>query len=386
VVFIRAGRAISQRAPSRRLTAATTDDHPHFAGAFMPIRNSIAAGLVLLASTAALAAPAAPDDAYLAGYAAAVLEQRLGWAAGSYTLDVSDGRMRLDAREHDDAAAAREALAAIDGVRKVRVASPADPAGPVPGRWFPTPELFRPALADPKEPRFFVSPRHYDTGTENLWLVEVGYGANFPVYGRIDEAGNGWNVGISGGLFGLFNLEAESFDLINADYTVGIPFTWRQGATSARLRLYHQSSHLGDEFLLNAAPERVNLSFEALEALIAYDFTPFRIYGGGEVLLHREPSDLDRLMVHAGVEYFRDSAATLVPGLRGRPFAGLDLKSFEESDWRVDTSLKLGMQFDAPRSDHYLRLMVEGFHGNSPHGQFYADRISYLGLGVLFGI
>lgn len=78
----------------------------------MPIRNSIAAGLVLLASTAALAAPATPDDAYLAGYAAAVLEQRLGWAAGSYTLNVSDGRMRLDAREHPHAASNRQFLRA----------------------------------------------------------------------------------------------------------------------------------------------------------------------------------------------------------------------------------------------------------------------------------
>lgn len=351
----------------------------------MRIPNSIPAALALLAGTMAVAAPVA-EDAYLAGYAAAVLEQRLGWPPGSYALEVSEGRVRLDAKAHFDAAAASEALAAIDGVRKVRLANGGATAGTVPGRWFPTPELFRPALADLKEPRFFVSPRHYDTSTDTLWLVEVGYGANFPVYGRIDEAGDGWNVGISGGLFGLFNLEAESFDLINADYTVGIPFTWRQGAVSGRLRLYHQSSHLGDEFLLNAAPERINLSFESLEGLIAYDLAPFRVYGGGEVLLHREPADLDRLMAHAGIEYFSTAVTTLVPGLRGRPFAGLDLKSYAEHDWSIDRSLKVGMQFDAPRSDHFLRLSIDGYRGYSPHGQFYEDRIRYLGLGVLFGI
>ncbi len=351
----------------------------------MRIQTCIAAGLALVASTSAMAASKAPDDAYLAGYAAAVLEQRLGWPAGSYTLEVSDGRLRLDAKHHDDATAAREALATIGGVSKVRLAD-ATAGEPVSGRWFPPPELFRPALADPKEPRFFVSPRHYDTGTETLWLAEVGYGTNFPVYGRIDEAGNGWNIGISGGLFGLFNLEADSFDLINADYTLGFPLTWRQGKTSGRLRLYHQSSHLGDEFLLNAAPERINLSFESLEGLLAYDFEPFRVYGGGEVLLRRKPADLERLMAHAGIEYFSGSATTLLPGLRGRPFVGLDLKSFDEHDWSIDRSLKVGMQFDAPHSDHYLRLSVDGYRGYSPHGQFYSDRISYLGLGVLFGI
>jgi hypothetical protein len=352
----------------------------------MRIQNLIGAGIALAASATALATGKAPDDAYLAGYAAAVLEQRLGWTADSYTLTASDGYLRLDAREHTNADAAQHALAAVVGVRKVYLADADDAGGPAPGRWFPTAELFRPALADPKEPRFFVSPRHYDTQTDQLWLVEVGYGANFPVYGRVDEAGNGWNVGISGGLFGLFNLEAESFDLINADYTVGVPLTWRQDKTSARLRLYHQSSHLGDEFLLNARPERINLSFESLEGLIAYDLTPFRVYGGGEVLLHREPADLDRLMAHAGIEYLGAEPATLVPGLRGRPFAGLDLKSFAEHDWSIDRSLKVGMQFDAPHSDHYLRVSVDSYRGYSPHGQFYADRISYLGFGVLFGI
>ena len=352
----------------------------------MRMRKLIETGLALAVCGAAQATATPPNDAYLAGYAAAVLEQQLGWAAGSYEITVTDGRVRLDAREHADASAAQSALEGIGGVRRVRLAQATGAAEPAPGRWFPTPELFRPSLADPKEPRFFISPRHYDTGPEKLWLAEVGYGANFPVYGRIDAAGNGWNVGISGGLFGLFNLEAESFDLINADYTVGIPLTWRDGNTSGRLRLYHQSSHLGDEFLLSAAPERVNLSFESLEALLAYDFAPFRVYGGGEVLLNREPADLDRLMAHAGVEYFGAQPATLAPGLRGRPFVGVDLKSYQEHEWHLDTSLKAGMQFDAPRSDHYLRLSVEGFHGNSPHGQFYSDRISYIGLGVLFGI
>jgi hypothetical protein len=351
----------------------------------MAIARMLAVCLLGL-SGAALAVPDRPDDAYLAGYAAAVLEQRLGWPADSYRLDVDNGRLRLQAPAHADAASAQKTLAALAGVRSVQLVDDQAPAAPARGRWFPTQELFRPALADPKEPRFFISPRHYDTDIDRVWLVEVGYGTDFPVYGEIDAAGNGWNIGISGGLFGLFNLESDSFDLINADYTVGIPFTWRRDALSGRLRLYHQSSHLGDEFLLDAAPERINLSFESLEALVAYDFAPFRVYGGGEVLLHREPADLDRLMAHTGVEYFGANPARLLPGLRGRPFVGLDLKAFSEHDWSVDSSLKLGMQFDAPHSDHYLRLLVEGYRGYSPHGQFYSDRIEYLGLGVQFGI
>ncbi len=47
-----------------------------------------------------------------------------------------------------------------------------------------------------------------------------------------------------------FDLSAPSSDLINTDYVVGVPLSWRSGGWSTRVRLYHQSSHLGDEFLL----------------------------------------------------------------------------------------------------------------------------------------
>ena len=162
----------------------------------MRMRQLIDAGLALAVCGVAQATGTPPGDAYLAGYAAAVLEQRLGWAAGSYELTVSEGRLRLDAGEHADTGAAQSALEGIDGVRRVRLAQQTDAAEPVAGRWFPTAELFRPSIADPKEPRFFISPRHYDTDTEQLWLVEVGYGAVFPVYGGIEDEGKGWKVDI----------------------------------------------------------------------------------------------------------------------------------------------------------------------------------------------
>ncbi len=61
-----------------------------------------------------------------------------------------------------------------------------------------------------------------------------------------------------------------------------------------RVRLYYQSSHLGDEFILrNPDFNRINLSFEEIEALLSLDVKWARIYGGGGYLIHREPA-LDR--------------------------------------------------------------------------------------------
>ena len=52
-------------------------------------------------------------------------------------------------------------------------------------------------------------------------------------------------------------------------------FTWL-------VRVYHQSSHLGDEYLLRNRVDRVNLSFEVVDALVSYDpFEWLRLYGAG---------------------------------------------------------------------------------------------------------
>ncbi|MDO9110607.1 MAG: DUF1207 domain-containing protein, partial [Desulfatirhabdiaceae bacterium] len=169
----------------------------------------------------------------------------------------------------------------------------------------------------------------------------------------------------------------------NADYTIGIPVTYRYGDNSLRFRLYHQSSHLGDELLLSANhPERVNLSYESTELIYSREWREWRVYGGGEYLIHKEPSDLKPTIAHWGLEYYG-----IKPLLwNGRLVAGVDMKSMEENDWAVDTSIKAGLEFGHPNpGQRRLRLMAEWYSGYDPHGQFYNNKVDYFGLGVSLG-
>jgi len=100
--------------------------------------------------------------------------------------------------------------------------------------------------------------------------------------------GEGWQLGVAGTIFSQFNLDAPSKDLINTDFRIGIPLSYKRGPFSARASIYHQSSHLGDEFILSgAAPRCVNLSFEALNFVAAWELGGWRPYAGGFYLLHR---------------------------------------------------------------------------------------------------
>lgn len=158
----------------------------------------------------------------------------------------------------------------------------------------PDDDVFRPLLADPKEPRFsatFSRVRFRDVG-ESVNVSAVGFGGTLGLWGlRQEKNCNGLQINFFGAVFSQFNLDAPSSDLINSDFQFGVPITLRHGPFSARLRVFHQSSHVGDEFLLNNPGfNRVNLTFEMVEALISLQSTWARLYGGGGYLYHRKPA------------------------------------------------------------------------------------------------
>ena len=104
---------------------------------------------------------------------------------------------------------------------------------------------------------------------------------------RQDRQGAKWEAGIQAGVFSFFDLDAPSSDLVNADYIVGLVVGYRHGRFSALGRLFHQSSHLGDEYLLSDdAEDRVNLSYQAVDLRLSYEFfgDVLRLYvGGGDI-------------------------------------------------------------------------------------------------------
>ncbi len=258
---------------------------------------------------------------------------------------------------------------------------------------FPQDHLFCPVLADPKETRTFASYLRGEfrtlsdpSGANATDIASVGLGDSFGLFrwGGA-RAGDGLQIDLSGSIFAQFDLGTPSIDLINADYIVGIPVTIRSGGFGLRLRLYHQSSHLGDEYLLRAGePQRENLSFESFEALLSRNLGPLRAYGGGEVFVRREPGSLGSSLLHGGLEL----ASVAVGGFR--VVAGIDVKSTDEQDWSPAWSGRAGIELArSGGSGHPVRLvqlLFEAYSGPSPYGQFFQDDISYIGLGVHFGL
>lgn len=246
----------------------------------------------------------------------------------------------------------------------------------------PSRPLYDPLIADPQWPRFAAEYQAYHDDPELRNVADVAFGGMLPVF-QADLIGEGrWELGVQAGVFSIFDLDGSSFDLINSDFWVGLPVTVRWGRFSSILRVYHQSSHLGDEFLLRTGTDRVNLSYEAVDLIPSLDLWDWgRVYLGGGYLFHREPADLKRKYVLAGAE-LRSPVAF---GEWLRPIAALDVHRREEQDWRSDYSLRAGFQLEnAAFEGRRLLLLAEYYKGRSPNGQFFERRIEYWGVGVHF--
>lgn len=243
----------------------------------------------------------------------------------------------------------------------------------------PVDELFKPLIADPRQPQFSIKYHRYEA-RDSFDAASVSFGDYFGfASGLFGEYGVS-QIGLQGAVFAVFNLDSESFDLVNADYWLGIPVSLRHGPFSYLARIYHQSSHLGDEFLIgNPDVPRINLSYEDLEGLMSYEWNRWRFYGGGGVILNSEPN-LDPLHGQVGTEYRRPS-----PFSNWQLVGAADLQANQDQDWQGNASVQLGFAYDGSRNRE-IRFMLEHYRGYSPNGQFYNERLRYLGLGVYFDL
>ena len=246
--------------------------------------------------------------------------------------------------------------------------------------------VFEPLRADPKEPEFFATYLWTRSPRLASRLGTVGFGETMSLLRTAD-----WQLAIAAGVFSQFDMARVTADLMNTDYLVGIPLTYRHGALSTRFRLYHQSSHMGDEYMVHNHAERVDLSFEGVEALVARELSHWRVYGGGEYIFARSPADLLPGVLHGGVEYRPPgSLVRLGRFATGRVVAALDGKAVQDRNWQVGWSFVTGLELGDPMATAGAgwrwTLLLKAYTGPAPYGEFYRDRVSSVGLGVGFTI
>ncbi len=340
------------------------------------------------------AATGQTSDQFIAGYATAVLKR--DFQISAELLQVKYGVIYIQGLEASDTVSdtIKTSLSAIEGVKKVVITKEGEVVAPGEKSeittevnvFLPRDLLFSSLMADPRWPHFSVSyQQHSANGLENVGSAT--FGETFSIYRFAGPWGSQMEVGLQAGVFSIFDLASDSKDLVNADYLVAFPLSFKKNNFSAIAKIFHQSSHLGDEFLLRGnTGERINFSYEGVDAILSYDIPfGFRLYGGGGYLFDRNPDDLKPWITQGGVE-FNSPVAWLNGSIR--PIAAVDIQSREASDWNMDLSLQAGIQLENPDFlGRKLNIMLEYYKGSSPNGQFYfRDEEEYFGIGLHFFI
>jgi hypothetical protein len=257
----------------------------------------------------------------------------------------------------------------------------------------PEGDVFCPLIADPKAAYSYVS---YVRGTSSsplgTDLGSVGVGDRFGLARwNGPRPGEGLQISVEGGVFAQFDLNTSSYDLINADYLIGAPVTFRWRGLSARVRLYHQSSHLGDEFVLRSRIPRENFAFQSVEGMLSLDAGPLRVYAGAEHMFNGTPSIVETELLHGGVELRQRAAALRFGPLASlRLVAAADVKAVEVLDWEAALSVRAGFEISrGHETQHASRrwsVLAHYYDGPSPYGQFFRSNVRYYGVGFHFAL
>ena len=284
-------------------------------------------------------------------------------------------------------------VATHEGSEKSKsVMKPAQAVGSekVSGVWFPQSNILFPALvADPLHVAYSGSLRFNDDVLGNTSAF-VSFGDRFPIYRWLDV----WpfhgdlELGIEGSAWAYFDMDHNA-DLVNTDYYAALPLSYAFDNWAMRLRFYHVSAHLGDEYIINnPGVKRVNTSYESLDFFTLYDFSSaLRAYAGlGWVFRSDDEDPIDPLYVEGGAELRLLGMKNFFHSLYLQPFYAMHFRFWQDHDWQTDMNFALGLEISKLQNVGRMARTYLVYHdGQSFIGQFSKEQTRYWGVVLSYG-
>ena len=255
------------------------------------------------------------------------------------------------------------------------------------GVWLPQSTVLYPTqIANPRQICFSGGTRLQDRVAGKI-ATAVTFGDQFPVYRWAGVSGGDLQLEVEGGAFAVFDMHKRDFPLVNSDWYGGLPLTYARGPWSYRLRIYHISSHVGDEFLESHDGFcRKNKSFEALDISADYQVAKnLRFYTVLGSVIH---SDSEMSMKRAYFEYGFEARGPRsdFKQLFGQPFFAVHMQNWQENHFALDFTYALGYEWGKIHGvGRKVRAFLEYHQGFSPDGQFSRVRTKYIGFRFSYG-
>jgi hypothetical protein len=252
-------------------------------------------------------------------------------------------------------------------------------------RVFPAVHSFELPEASPRVHGFVgrvISVRRGDSRFGQEREGEVVLGENFPLV-ALKGGPRPIVLGFGSQVYGRFSLSDPKSALISTDWVVGVNTTATVRSLALTLEVYHESSHLGDEYGDRFPSDRLDWTREVLGGWATYAAGVWRFTAGASYVLD------DQLQLPAPAGSFGIDFRGRSQGFMGgqvRPVAGIFTEANAATSWRVSTSAKLGLSFATPGDGHDLGLGIIAHDGLSTQRQFYRQPSQYVGVEVRFDL
>jgi len=247
----------------------------------------------------------------------------------------------------------------------------------------PTTDLYPSYVADLRHPRFalrIMSMIRRDIARTPRSRLGTSVGGTVGLF-RIhpdDRPDLGFQLQLGAG--GFAQWKGKGRDGIGWDGVYHILGTWGTDEHLVfKLGINHMSSHIIDEYMENVGRRRIGYTREETVAGMSYlpvESQRTYIEIGYAHLTRSVPQK--RLRFQAGLEYQPNRA--LLNSL-ARWYMALDAQSHEENDWKMSTTLQVGLSIPMSRSEQILRTGLEFSHGRSPMGEFFQADESHIAFG-----
>ncbi|MEM8629532.1 MAG: DUF1207 domain-containing protein [Chlamydiota bacterium] len=263
------------------------------------------------------------------------------------------------------------------------------------GVWFPqTTQLFLPLVANPRQVVNAIGYRQGDS-VIGQHVIPISLGDDFALYRWLDVFwGGDLQISIESGIWSVFDLDPHPNPnggpaLVNTDFYVAIPLTAAVNEWAFRFRIYHLSSHLGDEYMVNH-PEvmRLNPTFEAIDFFVSYQaLSSLRLYIGSGALFDTDTSfPMKPFYLEYGGEYRFWGRKFYHQGLFGAFFLAAHFRTYQYLNYDFDGTCKLGYEFSQLKGiGRKLRAFATYHNGFSVEGQFMKERTSYFEYQFSYG-
>ena len=248
---------------------------------------------------------------------------------------------------------------------------------------FPRPnEIFPLLIADPRHIQLSAS--YYRLDGQNTSDIALGHSWGLTRWRTGALQGWLWESDLEGMAYSRFKIGGGVNEFETVDFFANLPVTVRRGDVSFKGTIFHESSHLGDDYIRETGNSGFRYSNEGARLQAAFEPRHgARAYSGADYLLHDVPS-AKRWALQGGLELFTDDLHWSREA-RTQLFLAQDLQWHQYVQWNADSHTVAGVKIHFRESpSRAMRVQVGYFTGHSPFGQFYTRREHYADVSVAF--